>query len=198
MSPCPVCGSREPHEHTLPGLVEDVHLSYGVKPEDDGMSEPVMMAVRGAELAWFKAHPDERYYFRRLVKGEAPPDITADWVKVTKRDPEANERKREFYVRQGGEFVIWQDQNRPPKGTIEVTFRSLQRQPKHKPDPRFPTGQDIDISKGAAACTATIPYPAQCCGYYVVHCKHCGETNVLTAAGRADDPRTIKMPCGKR
>jgi hypothetical protein len=69
-------------------------------------------------------------------------------------------------------------------------------EPRMKADPKYPTGIDLDISRGAAmTCTATLPYPAKRCGFYLVTCERCGCEAVVTTTGRADDPRSITMGC---
>ncbi len=79
---------------------------------------------------------------------------------------------------------------------IEVKFVSDYRKARHPPDPAYPTGIDIDLTDGAkVACWAKLPYPAECCGVWLVRCRKCGSRNVITAAGRIDDPRSVKIPC---
>lgn len=48
---------------------------------------------------------------------------------------------------------------------------------------------------GKKACTAQLPYPADERLVWVVTCKVCGLTVGITAAGRPDDPRSIRMTC---
>lgn len=64
-------------------------------------------------------------------------------------------------------------------------------------DPRYPKGIALDCSMGAGApyCTVTLPYPAPECGVYIIICDHCTMKVVVTAAGRPDDPTSIKIPC---
>jgi hypothetical protein len=72
-------------------------------------------------------------------------------------------------------------------------------EPKNKADPRYPDGIDLDCSAGAAnTCLVKLPYPARRIGYYVITCKHCGLTGMVTTAGRSDDPRSIKMKCKEK
>jgi hypothetical protein len=64
------------------------------------------------------------------------------------------------------------------------------------PDPAYPQGVDVDVSGGAEnSCTAQLPYPAPECGHFLVRCRLCKYSVAVTAAGRPDDPRTLKMPC---
>ena len=81
-------------------------------------------------------------------------------------------------------------------GNIEVTFLSHHRKPQCAPDPKHPNGIDLDLTDGAAvACLAELPYPAECCGVLIIHCKTCDYSAAITTAGRIDDPRTVKLPC---
>ena len=64
------------------------------------------------------------------------------------------------------------------------------------PDPRYPLGMDVDMSAGAeVTCKANVPYPAPRCGQHFIHCETCGQKVIVTAAGRADDPRTVRVAC---
>lgn len=79
---------------------------------------------------------------------------------------------------------------------FEVRFLSHNRKPVCAPDPAFPDGKDCDMSHGAhLSCLAKLPYPAECCGVFIVECNTCGLRVGITAAGRPDDPRTAKLPC---
>jgi hypothetical protein len=84
--------------------------------------------------------------------------------------------------------------NREPELTI--SWIDFAREPKQLPDPRYPTGIDLDLSKGASqTCNTTLPYPAKRVGAYSIKCEKCGLTTMVTTAGRADDPRSIKLAC---
>ena len=79
---------------------------------------------------------------------------------------------------------------------MRVKWIDYEREPQCQPDPKFPTGVDIDASNGSAkTCTARLPYPAKRCGIYVVECVKCGKRVGATTAGRPDDPRSIKIAC---
>lgn len=79
---------------------------------------------------------------------------------------------------------------------ISVKWIDRFREPTQKPNPEYPNGIDIDLTKGAQpACQTDLPYPAKRCGYFSVLCKTCGYSAVITTAGRPDDPRTVKLPC---
>lgn len=70
------------------------------------------------------------------------------------------------------------------------------REPKCAPNPAFPNGVEVDLSGGSAnTCIAELPYPARRCGIYMIDCKTCGLHVGVTTAGRADDPRNVKLAC---
>lgn len=79
---------------------------------------------------------------------------------------------------------------------LQISWTARGGKAQHPADRRWPQGVDLDISNGAAAsCTTTLPYPAPCIGTHLVRCSECGATAAVTAAGRADDPRTLRVPC---
>lgn len=84
--------------------------------------------------------------------------------------------------------------------TIDVTFIDSGREPTEKPDPKYPEGQHVNLTEHALqpSCCRNVPYPAPRCGQYVVHCRGCGYRAIVTVAGRADDPRTVQIPCKKK
>lgn len=63
------------------------------------------------------------------------------------------------------------------------------------PDPAYPDGIDLDLSRGHQSCTMKLAYPAKRCGYYFVTCPTCGADALITTAGRPDDPRSVKLRC---
>jgi hypothetical protein len=68
--------------------------------------------------------------------------------------------------------------------------------PQNPPNPNYPFGIDIDSSHGASAtCSTTLRHPTPRCGYWKVSCDTCDQVVVVTTAGRADDPRSIKLAC---
>ena len=80
--------------------------------------------------------------------------------------------------------------------TIDVTFLDSGREPQCKSDPKYPDGKAINLGPGGGkTCTRNLPYPAPRCGQYMLTCKTCGFTGMITVAGRPDDPRIITMPC---
>lgn len=79
---------------------------------------------------------------------------------------------------------------------MKVTWHDAGRESQCAPNPQFPEGVDLDCSAGSpATCSTDLPYPAKRCGQYVVVCETCGQRAVVTTAGRADDPRSLKMSC---
>lgn len=80
---------------------------------------------------------------------------------------------------------------------ISVEWRASGRgEARCAPNPAYPEGIDIDASEGRQGCTVELPYPAPECGMWMVKCQACGRGIVaITAAGRRDDPRTVKIPC---
>lgn len=82
---------------------------------------------------------------------------------------------------------------------FEITWTDRGRDPQVQPNPTYPHGIDLDVTAGRKpACVAALPYPAPRCGYYTVRCNLCRFAVACTTAGRADDPRSIKMPCRRR
>ena len=67
--------------------------------------------------------------------------------------------------------------------------------PTVKPNPKYPDGIDLDLSKNSAVtCVVNLPYPARRIGHYVVECD-CGQSVLISTAGRRDDPRSVKLAC---
>lgn len=58
---------------------------------------------------------------------------------------------------------------------FEITWRDGHREPSCAPNPAYPAGVDLDISKGAqTTCKVALPYPAKRIGGYVIECHRCG------------------------
>lgn len=80
--------------------------------------------------------------------------------------------------------------------TMRVTWVDEGRRPQFAASPNYPNGIDVDCSGGAkATCTQALPYPATGCGHHLLVCDRCGLRVVITATGRADDPRSVKVAC---
>jgi hypothetical protein len=78
-----------------------------------------------------------------------------------------------------------------------VTFHASGRgKAQCAPDPAYPNGVHVDGTKpGEKSCLVTLPYPAPECGFWAIECETCGFTMAITAAGRVDDPVSVKVPC---
>lgn len=80
--------------------------------------------------------------------------------------------------------------------TIKVTWVSRRRKAQNPSDPRYPKGIKLDVSHGhKPACRVKLPYPAPECGEFLVACDICNKLSVITVAGRADDPVSVKIAC---
>lgn len=77
---------------------------------------------------------------------------------------------------------------------LDVKFISSGRRAECLPSTEYPDGIDVDCGF-REMCSVDLPYPAECCGTYLVVCPKCGSSIGYTAAGRADDPRTVTVPC---
>lgn len=67
------------------------------------------------------------------------------------------------------------------------------------PDPDYPKGKAVDATLfGETGCVIELPYPAEECGLWVVRCGACGMSCGITAAGRSDDPISVKISCNNR
>ena len=79
---------------------------------------------------------------------------------------------------------------------FQIEWIDRGRDPECAPNPAFPRGVDADASAGAeTTCTTKLPYPAKRCGAYIIECDRCGVRVAITTAGRADDPRSVKIAC---
>jgi hypothetical protein len=79
---------------------------------------------------------------------------------------------------------------------MRVTWLDEGRRPQQPPNPAHPNGIEVDFSGGAkVTCTRALPYPAKGCGQHLVTCEICGRKIIITATGRADDPRSVKIAC---
>ncbi len=79
---------------------------------------------------------------------------------------------------------------------MKVQWIDGKREPQSAPNPAYPSGIDLDVSGGAGkTCKVALPYPAKRIGSYVIECPVCGAKTACTTAGRADDPKSIKIAC---
>lgn len=83
---------------------------------------------------------------------------------------------------------------------FEISWIWRSREPaKCAPDENYPYGKAIDLSDPEnLSCGFDLPYPAPGVGTWIVKCKACGHTTGVTAAGRPDDPTTVKWACERR
>lgn len=83
------------------------------------------------------------------------------------------------------------------EANFSIEFRPSGRGKAQCPsNPDFPDGISLDGTEGGEpSCTAKLPYPAPECGMWLIHCNLCLMNVLVTAAGRRDDPVSIKMPC---
>lgn len=80
--------------------------------------------------------------------------------------------------------------------TLNVIWHDSGREPRSPPNLHYPDGIDLDLSGNAPkVCWTTLPYPAKRCGHYLIKCTDCGLVTLVTTAGRADDPRSVKIRC---
>ena len=82
---------------------------------------------------------------------------------------------------------------------ISVEFKPSGRgKARSAPNPDYPDGCHVDITEGQTGCSVALPYPAPECGAWIVRCAACGMSVAITAAGRPDDPRSVRIPCKGR
>jgi hypothetical protein len=64
-------------------------------------------------------------------------------------------------------------------------------------DPAYPNGIALDCRTDDArpSCRFPLGYPAPECGHWIVCCDTCGVKIVATAAGRPDDPTSVRVNC---
>lgn len=81
---------------------------------------------------------------------------------------------------------------------FKLDWIDLAREPQCKSNPAYPDGVVVDLSSGdRPACEAVLPYPARRCGLYAIHCRWCKKTVAVTTAGRPDDPKLVRIACGR-
>ena len=76
---------------------------------------------------------------------------------------------------------------------IKIEFISHGRKAKCPANPQFPGGKDIDATGGMEGLWVDLPYPAKECGIWIVSGPNIMRT-AITAAGRTDDPKKVKVP----
>lgn len=79
---------------------------------------------------------------------------------------------------------------------FEITWTERSKEPaKNPPDENYPYGMAMDFSQGEKSCLVKLQYPAPGVGTWMLSCNRCGYTAAVTAAGRADDPTQVRIPC---
>ena len=78
---------------------------------------------------------------------------------------------------------------------LEAVWLSQGRKATEPPDPAYPDGITIDAAPGMPGCPIELPYPAECVGAWLITCPVCRLRVLITAAGRPDDPRSVRLPC---
>jgi hypothetical protein len=63
------------------------------------------------------------------------------------------------------------------------------------PDPNYPHGIAIGLNLTVPTCKIDLPYPAPECGWFEIDCDVCNARLLVTAAGRPDDPISVRVPC---
>jgi hypothetical protein len=82
------------------------------------------------------------------------------------------------------------------RAMLNVKWFDAGMEPKETPNPKYPFGIDVDLSEGKhPTCSTALPYPARRIGHFKVSCDRCRLVIALTTAGRADDPRSIRIAC---
>ena len=79
---------------------------------------------------------------------------------------------------------------------LKANFASIGQPATEKADARFPNGVALDVSEPAGpSCSAVLAYPADSIGVWFLECSICGLRCGVTAAGRPDDPRFVRVAC---
>lgn len=84
---------------------------------------------------------------------------------------------------------------RPESDALSVTWLSHNRPPRCASNPAYPNGMDVNISPDVDGCWVDLPFPAEGCGVWLIVCPICDHHVGVTAAGRPDDPRRVRIPC---
>jgi len=79
----------------------------------------------------------------------------------------------------------------------EIRFlRSGRGKAQCPPDPNYPNGVRVSMAReGEEFCDVALPYPAPECGMWEVSCTECHSETLISAAGRADDPISVRLRC---
>lgn len=87
----------------------------------------------------------------------------------------------------------------PVESRFLVDWCDGHRESTYPADAGYPNGTAIDVALDATrACRLELPYPAARCGLWVITCRQCAFSIALSTSGRADDPRSARLPCRPR
>ena len=91
---------------------------------------------------------------------------------------------------------------------IKATWLGGGGAPQAPSSPDYPKGVRVDVASNqmlryedafprvdGPTCCRELFYPAEEIGAWVIDCPVCGIRVALTAAGRPDDPRCVRLPC---
>jgi hypothetical protein len=84
---------------------------------------------------------------------------------------------------------------------FDITWQERGGPPRMSANPDYPHGVDLDVrapsEKAGPSCTVKLPYPTGkgVIGTWLVRCQRCGRAVGITAASRADDPRSAIVAC---
>lgn len=101
---------------------------------------------------------------------------------------------------QTGRFIIeWKDSTRAAVAVEPEEPRGKKRSRDRRPPPPsdHPNGVDMDATgfRPVNTCLARLPYPAKGPGAHILACRMCGQRMVVTAEGKPDDARSVRMAC---
>lgn len=95
-----------------------------------------------------------------------------------------------------GKGEMMQQHQPPCLADWEIEWEDRGREPQQPANPDYPEGIDLDLAVAEKpSCRGALPYPAARCGLYMIRCRRCGLTSAITTAGRADDPRSLRLNC---
>ena len=79
---------------------------------------------------------------------------------------------------------------------FKIEWKGTGAQAKCPPDPEHPNGVNLVLARsGDRCCTTDLPYPAPGVGSHIVECTVCGLRAAVSAAGRPDDPKSLRVAC---
>lgn len=77
-----------------------------------------------------------------------------------------------------------------------IRWHDSGREAQNPANPKYPDGVMLDLSARASqTCMVELDYPAKRVGHWIIECTDCGLRVACTAAGRRDDPRSVKLAC---